>query len=1043
ISSWTWNFGDGTNGTGQMISHTYTNTPKSTNGGSSSNTGTFLVTLTATNLSGTAVQGVGDSNITVSLPTVQFTVTPTNGFVPLSVHFTFPAVDSADNAIVSWKWDFGDGTSFVDRSPDQPVSMNHIYTKIQTFSPKLTVTNVWGTMISSNGPKVGVLPPPIFFTAVPSNGPAPLPVQFGGPGMDSQTNAITNWNWSFGDGATSTAQNPTHIYASAGVFAPALVVTNKKGAGIIAYGPQISAGHAAVHVFGGGGGGYDPSSGGFTNLDGTHPAAGLVIGGNRLYGAMTGGGNGGSGTIFAVNTDGSGFSNLYEFSAIVQMYYTNSDGADPRSRLVLSGDTLYGTATQGGAGFGSGTVFKLNTNGSGFTALHRFTNGADGSMPNGVVVSGNTIYGTTEEGGSAGNGTIFKMNTNDSGITQIHNFAASVWDSVSGNMTNGEGAYPVAAMNLAGDTLYGTASQGGATGGGTVFKLNTNGSGFTVLHGFTNNIDGSSPSGELLFAGGVLYGTTFTGSPAGGGTVFKVNIDGSGFSTLHQFAVASYDPASGNYLNSDGAAPAAGLTLCGATLYGTASKGGSGGGGTIFSIGTNGTGFANLCVFTALVSGTNLDGANPQAGMVLCGDTLYGTAYDGGSNGDGALFTFSLLTAAAPVLFTASPTNGMAPVTVAFAGPGTDGLGAPLTNWNWSFGDGSASAQRNPVYTYVTGGVFAPSLVASNNQGGMVVGFGPQIAVALPTAEFTANPATGGAPLTVQFVCPDLDSSGNRIVSWSWDFGDGSVGTGRNPLHIYTNAGDFLPGLVASNNLGVMVECAGPAAICVVGTCSGLVWNGDFETGDFTAWTSGGMMSYAGVYSAPQFVHSGNYGAMLAGTFGFVATLSQTLATTPGADYLLSFWLNNPAGNSVNQLLVSWDGHTVWGVTNFAAPGWTNVQVAVTGGGTSAALQLTFEASLYFGLDDVSVVLANRPPPCITDIAFCPTVSGMDLALTATGGQLGGTYCVLMSTNLAQPLSQWTPMAVQCLNAGGNFTMTATNAVDPRLPQRFYILRLQ
>ncbi len=119
------------------------------------------------------------------------------------------------------------------------------------------------------------------------------------------------------------------------------------------------------------------------------------------------------------------------------------------------------------------------------------------------------------------------------------------------------------------------------------------------------------------------------------------------------------------------------------------------------------------------------------------------------------------------------------------------------------------------------------------------------------------------------------------------------------------------------------------------------------------------------------------------------------------------------------------------------------MQVAVTGGGTSAALQLTFEAALYFGLDDVSVVLANRPPPCITDIAFCPTVSGMDLALTATGGQLGGTYCVLMSTNLAQPLSQWTPMAVQCLNAGGNFTMTATNAVDPRLPQRFYILRLQ
>ena len=370
-------------------------------------------------------------------------------------------------------------------------------------------------------------------------------------------------------------------------------------------------------------------------------------------------------------------------------------------------------------------------------------------------------------------------------------------------------------------------------------------------------------------------------------------------------------------------------------------------------------------------------------------------------------------------------------------------MGRLLTNWNWSFGDGSSSAQQNPVYTYVTGGVFAPSLVAGNNQGGMVVGLGPQIAVALPTVEFAANPATGGAPLMVQFVCPDLDSSGNKIVSWSWDFGDGSVGSGPNPLHIYTNTGDFSPGLAASNNLGVMVECAGPPAICAVGTCSGLVWNGDFETGDFTAWTSGGMMSYAGVSSAPQYVHSGNYGAMLAGTFGFVNTLSQTLATTPGANYLLSFWLNNPCANSPNQFLVSWDGNTVWGVTNFAAVGWTNVQVAVTASGTSAAVQFAFEAVMYFGLDDVRVGLANRPPPCITDMEFCPTISGMDLALTASSGQLGGTYCVLMSTNLALPLSQWTPVAVQCLNAGGNFTITATNAVDPRLPQRFYILRLQ
>jgi len=221
-----------------------------------------------------------------------------------------------------------------------------------------------------------------------------------------------------------------------------------------------------------------------------------------------------------------------------------------------------------------------------------------------------------------------------------------------------------------------------------------------------------------------------------------------------------------------------------------------------------------------------------------------------------------------------------------------------------------------------------------------------------------------------------------------------------------------------------------------------LVWNGDFETGDLFAWTSGGM-SYTSVSSLSQFVHSGSYGAELSGTFGFVSTLSQTLVTTPGANYLLSFWLNNPPGNSANQLLVSWDSNTVWVVTNFAAIGWTNVQVAVTAGGTSAALQFAFEAELYFGLDDVRVLLAAYPQPSITGVAFRPTSSGADLTLTATSGQLGGTYCVMMSTDLAQPLSQWTPMAVKCLDTGGDFTITATNAVDPSLPQRFYILQLQ
>ncbi len=108
----------------------------------------------------------------------------------------------------------------------------------------------------------------------------------------------------------------------------------------------------------------------FINSDGALPYAGLVISGNTLYGTADYGGSSGNGTVFRVNTDGTGFTNLHVFSALVSN--TNSDGARPYADLVLMGDTLYGAASVGGAS-GSGTVFTVKTNGAGFATLYNFT----------------------------------------------------------------------------------------------------------------------------------------------------------------------------------------------------------------------------------------------------------------------------------------------------------------------------------------------------------------------------------------------------------------------------------------------------------------------------------------------------------------------------------------------------------------------------------------------------------------------------------------------------------------------------------------------
>jgi uncharacterized repeat protein (TIGR03803 family) len=317
--------------------------------------------------------------------------------------------------------------------------------------------------------------------------------------------------------------------------------------------------------------------------DGANSEAGLILSGNTLYGTASGGGNSGYGTVFKVNTDGLGFTTLHSFS-VVSYYtdWTNSDGAIPFAGLVLAGNTLYGTATRGGANGGSpggGTVFCINTDGSGFKVLHNFTVN-DGFEPNAnLILSGNTLYGTTWQGGSSGYGTVFKVNTDGSDFTNLHSFTVITYNPTINSSTNSDGASPMAALILSGNTLYGTAYEGGSLGYGTVFSVNTDGSHFTTLHNFptrtpNNPNDGAYPKASLVLAGNTLYGTTYYGGSSDWGTVFAVNTDGTDFTNLHSFT------------GSDGANPDAGLTLSSNTLYGTAYDGSrvSPYGGTIFNL---------------------------------------------------------------------------------------------------------------------------------------------------------------------------------------------------------------------------------------------------------------------------------------------------------------------------------------------------------------------------------------------------------------------------------------------------------------------------
>ena len=306
--------------------------------------------------------------------------------------------------------------------------------------------------------------------------------------------------------------------------------------------------------------------------DGSGPTAALISSGNVLYGTTIHGGTSGVGTVFSINNDGTGFTNLYGFSG-------GSDGSEPYSVLLLESNMLYGTTHMGGD-YGRGTVFGVNTDGTGSTTLYSFTGGSDGAIPFSKLVLFNaSLIGTAPGGGNANNGTVFAVGLDGTSFTNLYSFAASPTQSYS---TNSDGSLPYAGLVLFDKTLYGAAPAGGSGGEGTVFKVNTDGSSFTVLYNFTatsngTNIDGSSPGyigGELTLSGGKLYGPTGGGS-SGNGTVFTINTDGTGFTTLHSFSGGA-----------GGSGPNGSLVFASNALYGTTSRNSNSGSGngTIFRI---------------------------------------------------------------------------------------------------------------------------------------------------------------------------------------------------------------------------------------------------------------------------------------------------------------------------------------------------------------------------------------------------------------------------------------------------------------------------
>ena len=314
-----------------------------------------------------------------------------------------------------------------------------------------------------------------------------------------------------------------------------------------------------------------------------------------------------NGTIFSLKADGSGYAVLHSFApgeeAIAGAGFVPGQGYPTPSVLQGNDGNLYGTTPKGGAN-DSGTFFRLNPNGSGYTVLHEFT-AADGGPGVLIQASGGAFYG-------AGAG-IFKIDGNGNNYTVLYSF------------TNSADGFALASLAQGSDgVLYGATVLGGAYGSGTVFSIATNGTGFKVLHSFAG-VDGGNPSSLIQGSDGALYGTT-SGTYGITNTIFKIGTNGDGFLTLRTFINASnggFDPL--------------GALVEGASqvLYGTTYEGNING--TVFKIGMDGSGYSSLYNFTNATA----VGAKPITGLVKDPNNagvFYGTTSTGGGPSTGSVF---------------------------------------------------------------------------------------------------------------------------------------------------------------------------------------------------------------------------------------------------------------------------------------------------------------------------------------------------------------------------------------------------------------------
>lgn len=378
--------------------------------------------------------------------------------------------------------------------------------------------------------------------------------------------------------------------------------------------------------------------------------------------------------------------------------------------------------------------------------------------------------------------------------------------------------------------------------------------------------------------------------------------------------------------------------------------------------------------------------------------------------------------------FAANPLVGEQPLTVRF----TDLSTGTLTSWLWRFGDHSISSEPNPQHSYNTAGVYTVTLTVAGPHGAATITKTNYIRVTLPptapTADFSATPLTGTAPLDVNF----SDRSQGTVTGWLWIFGDGGTSDLQNPTHSYTEPGDYTVSLTVIGPLGLDPESRARYIHVVAPQLPGTPMLDNLVTASNNsltiAWSPG---SGAVTYELQEQWNSGDWHTIYNGP-----AFNYSVSDRQAGEWCYRARSHNAAGASdwsTPQCLTIGLAAVYLPLTsNFPAtppppanPTWERV-----GQGQLEVTALAIDADLLFagdrrappngGLYRRNLAACSSLPP-LTRVSPVAT-NVLSVAFQASRGIVGGDDSVFYSSNNGQ---SWTPRPVRSKIRIATFALTS------------------